>query len=89
MDGVGLFGKRSPVLATVAGRPLRCLVCGGPEFWHREVKLNSTGMELFDLGWANQSALGLLCATCGYVHEFTGKAVELWKRDGGYPSEQR
>src|SRR5438034_678796 len=76
MDGVGLFGKRSPVLATVAGRPLRCLVCGGPEFWHREVKLNSTGMELFDLGWANQSALGLLCATRGCATLVAGEYGE-------------
>jgi hypothetical protein len=53
-------------------------VCGGREFYDREVKLNSTGMELVGLAWANQSALGLLCASCGYVHEFVGDAVMLF-----------
>jgi hypothetical protein len=84
---MGIFSKRQPRLVTVHDRPLRCLVCGADEFWDREVKLNSTGLELFDLGWANRSALGLICATCGFVHEFLGDAVSLWKRDHGHPAE--
>jgi predicted nucleic-acid-binding Zn-ribbon protein len=83
---MGLFRKARPRLATVRGRALQCLVCGGGEFWDREVKLNSTGMEFLNLAWANRSALGLLCARCGYVHEFVGDAVKLWDRDGGYPA---
>jgi hypothetical protein len=58
-------------------------VCGGREFYDREVKLNSTGMELVGLAWANQSALGLLCASCGYVHEFVGDAVILLTAETG------
>ncbi len=83
---MGLFRKAVPRLATVHNRPLRCLVCGCGEFWDREVKLNSSGMEFLNLAWANQSALGLLCANCGYVHEFVGNAVQLWNRDRGYPT---
>jgi hypothetical protein len=83
---MGLLRKAVPRLATVNNRPLLCLVCGGGEFWDREVKLNSSGMEFLNLAWANQSALGLLCANCGYVHEFVGNAVQLWIRDGGYPT---
>jgi hypothetical protein len=86
--GMGIFRRRQPVLVTVHNRPLRCVVCGTGEFWDREVKLNSTGMELLDLGWANQSALGLLCANCGFVHQFVGDAVNLWKRDQGYPDQR-
>jgi hypothetical protein len=82
---MGLFRKQRPSLATVRGRALRCLVCGGGGFWSRTIKLNTSGMEFLDLGWANASALGLICAECGYVHEFAGKAVQLWKADGGYP----
>jgi hypothetical protein len=85
---VGIFGKRQPSLATVHGRPLLCIICGTGEFWHREVKLNSTGLELFDLGWANRSALGLICTDCGFVHEFVGDAVTLWKREHGYPEDE-
>ncbi len=74
---MGLFSQRRPKLARIHGRELHCLVCGGREFFDREVKLNSSGMEFFGLAWANRSALGLLCASCGYVHEFVGDAVIL------------
>jgi len=82
---MGLFRKAGPRLATVHNRPLLCLVCGGGEFWDREVKLNSSGMEFMGLAWANQSALGLLCATCGYVHEFVGDSVILLDSGDGEP----
>jgi len=78
---MGIFRKQAPRRATVLDQPLRCSICGFDEFWDREIKLNSTGMELLDLGWANQSALGLICARCGFVHEFVGDAVALWKVD--------
>jgi hypothetical protein len=80
---MGLFRDDTPHLATVLRRPLRCLVCDGPEFTGREVKINTSGMEFFDLGWANRSALGVVCVSCGFVHEFLGDSVEFW--DGGYP----
>ncbi|PKW17392.1 hypothetical protein [Saccharopolyspora spinosa] len=83
---MGLF-RSTPKLATVLGRAFRCLVCGCSEFWDREVKLNTSAAEFFDLAWANRSALGLICARCGYVHEFAGRdKPELWKLDKGYPA---
>jgi hypothetical protein len=75
---MGLF-KDKPVTATLGERPLACLVCGHDQFWDREVKLNTSGMEFFDLGWANKSALGLICTACGFVHEFAGDALQLWE----------
>ncbi|MFB9569881.1 hypothetical protein [Saccharopolyspora hordei] len=82
---MGLFDG-GPKLATVLGKAFRCLVCGGALFHRREVKLNSTGAELFNLAWANASATGLVCAECGYVHEFAGsRRPELWKQSRGYP----
>ncbi len=82
---MGLFRRDEPALATVLGRPQACLVCGGTLFWTREVKLNTTGMELLNLAWANQSATGLVCAACGYVAEFLADTVELWESEAGYP----
>lgn len=82
---MGLF-RSKPKLVTVRGRALCCLVCGGREFWSREVKLNSTGAEFLDLGWANRSATGVICDACGHVHSFVGNSVEFWKVDGGYPA---
>jgi hypothetical protein len=64
--------------------PFTCNVCQGQLFTAREIKLNTTGAELFDLGWANKSAHGLVCFRCGYVHTFLNK-IEYWKPEGGYP----
>jgi predicted nucleic-acid-binding Zn-ribbon protein len=75
-----------PSLVTVLGQPFNCPVCGGREFYDRRIKLNTGGAEFFDLGWANQSALGVTCVACGHIDEFVGDAVELWKVEGGYPS---
>ncbi|RKT86563.1 hypothetical protein SAMN05421805_106216 [Saccharopolyspora antimicrobica] len=82
---MGLFESK-PLLATVLGRAFRCLVCDHAWFRPREVKLNSTGAELFGLAWANASALGLVCDECGYVHEFAGRnRPQLWNEKQGYP----
>lgn len=76
---MSLFKKAQPVTATINDKPFTCLVCGSTGFWDREVKLNSTGAELLNAGWANQSVTGLICASCGYVHEFASDALQLWK----------
>jgi hypothetical protein len=80
MSGMGLFSGRSnhPNLVTIGDRRFHCMFCQGERFWYRSVKMNTTGMEFFDLGWANQSSHGLICAACGYVHEFMGDNVRLW-----------
>jgi hypothetical protein len=79
--------SRGPWLVTVGQgqHSFSCTVCRGNTFYAREIKLNTTGAELFNLGWANQSADGLVCDGCGYVHTFVSGSVELWKPDGGYP----
>ncbi|KAA5831930.1 hypothetical protein F1721_19130 [Saccharopolyspora hirsuta] len=83
---MGLFDAK-PKLATVLGKAFRCLGCGNAWFWSREVKLNTTGAELFNMAWANESATGLVCDECGYVHEFAGRnRPQLWKEKEGYPA---
>ena len=79
--------SRRPLLVTVGhGRhPFGCTVCQGQLFSLREIKLNTTGAEFFNFAWANESADGLVCQECGYVHTFVRGSVELWKADGGYP----
>jgi hypothetical protein len=73
----------APLAATVNGQVFRCLVCRGGLFSTRSVKLNTAGMEFFDLAWANKSSLGLICHNCGYLHEFLGDAVEVWDSETG------
>jgi hypothetical protein len=84
---MGLFSKSKPQTAvvTVHGRAFACLVCQGGEFVQRSVLLNTPGFELFDFAWANQSSLGVICVTCGYLHEFLGHAVHMYDSGGGYP----
>jgi len=70
-----------PVHAAIEERWLHCLVCGGDRFREREMKLNSTGMELFNFGWANESATALVCWRCGYVHTFANENIELYRAE--------
>jgi len=56
-----------------------CTVCQGRLFADREVKLNTSGAEFFGFGWANQSAKGLVCLRCGYVHLFMPGMVRTWE----------
>ena len=83
--GRGSLKRKAASLVTINRVPFRCQVCQSDFFFDREVKLNTTGAELFDFGWANQSATGLVCSRCGYVHLFLNNAIELWKAEGGYP----
>ncbi|MFB7935928.1 hypothetical protein [Streptomyces sp. NPDC056049] len=53
----------------------------GDVFREREVKLNSTGMEFFNLAWANESATGLICWSCGYVQLFVNGDISLYRAD--------
>jgi|HubBroStandDraft_6_1064221.scaffolds.fasta_scaffold21135_4 predicted nucleic-acid-binding Zn-ribbon protein len=71
--------KRKPVAAMVGDHPVRCLICGGEEFWDRSVQLNTSGLEFLGIEWANAAATGLICTECGYVHEFAGNAIQLYK----------
>ncbi|WP_042426821.1 hypothetical protein [Streptacidiphilus anmyonensis] len=68
-----------PVRAAIGDKWITCGFCGGDVFRDREVKLNSSGMELLNLGWANESATGLICWNCGYVQLFMNDDLDLYK----------
>jgi predicted nucleic-acid-binding Zn-ribbon protein len=69
------------VRAQVGDKEIRCLTCDGEVFREREVKLNSTGMELFNMAWANESATGLICRSCGFVQLFADGSPNLRRAD--------
>jgi hypothetical protein len=75
----GLGSSNEPYVVTIGDRRLACMFCRAERFWYREVKMNTSGMEFFDWGWANKSSHGLICQACGYVHEFMGDNVQLWR----------
>jgi predicted nucleic-acid-binding Zn-ribbon protein len=75
--------SRKPSLVTIGPdrRPFTCHVCRGEQFIDRDIQLNTSGMEFLGIEWANRSATGLICSTCGYVHMFVNDSIELWEPD--------
>ena len=67
------------VTARVLDQHFTCRICANATFAVRYIKLNTSGAEFFDFGWANKQSTGLICTRCGYIHEFLGDAVSLYK----------
>jgi predicted nucleic-acid-binding Zn-ribbon protein len=60
----------------VFDKPLVCQVCGNDRFLQREIKMQTTGLTFFDLDFLNESADGVVCNRCGYVHMFASRVHE-------------
>jgi uncharacterized protein len=54
----------------VEGLPVKCPHCGGEDFDAGTALLNSRGMTLLGLDWANREASLLICTTCSEVRWF-------------------
>ena len=59
----------------VAGKPVTCSHCGGTTFIEGQAQLNTAGMTLMGLDWANTSASTLVCCECGCVRWFLADVV--------------
>lgn len=70
---MGIFSKNETGPFEVLGKPLACLVCGHDEFDDRKAQLNTAMATLFNVDWANPSAVCLICKRCGYIHWFMPK----------------
>ncbi|THC52278.1 hypothetical protein [Streptomyces sp. A1499] len=70
-----------PVKAAIGAMWINCQVCGSERFRERDVKLNSFGMEFMKLAWADETATGLICWRCGYVHLFVNREIKLYRAD--------
>jgi len=55
---------------SVNGIQIKCQICENERLDKRKVQLNTTGMTLFGLDWANKNADVLTCRKCGYLHWF-------------------
>jgi len=69
---MGLFSKQSKEAETkmVNNRYLSCQYCNHNMFFTRKAQLNTAGMSLLDMDWANKSATCYVCEQCGYIHWF-------------------
>lgn len=72
---MGFFSNNEPFRPIINDKELACMFCGDHYFRSRQIKLNSTGMELLDLAWANKESTGLICEACGFVHEFVDTEI--------------
>ena len=70
---MGIFGKQQAEEVEVAGRRLKCEMCGHERFWRREAQLNTAVATFFNFDWANASAVCLVCDGCGYIYWFLPK----------------
>lgn len=70
-----------PVRAAWGEVWITCQFCEGDLFRVRNVLLNSSGMEFMKLAWADESATGLICWQCGYVHLFVNKDIKVYRAD--------
>ena len=64
------MGKYDAEKVVIAGRELVCPVCGNSFFYERSTQLNTAGMTLLGLDWANRDALNFYCSNCGYMFWF-------------------
>ncbi|MFZ5865931.1 MAG: hypothetical protein ACOYXY_08640 [Thermodesulfobacteriota bacterium] len=70
---MGRSSKPEAEAAEVAGRALKCLICGHDRFNKREALLNTASMTFFNLDWANASGMCMVCDNCGFIHWFLPK----------------
>ena len=60
----------------VSGIAVRCPHCGADEFIEGRAQLNTAGMTMMGLDWANRSAATLLCTGCGRIEWFLADPEE-------------
>jgi|GEM_PF-650217 len=59
--------KKEATTHSVKGHPLTCPICGNTTFWTRKTLMNTAGMTLAGIEWANKSAINYVCDQCGHI----------------------
>ena len=52
---------------SISGKKLVCPICQNNEFWTRETLMNTTGMTLAGIEWANRKATNYICNNCSHI----------------------
>jgi hypothetical protein len=61
----------------VKGKELRCLVCGHGEFAERATLMSEAGWVAWGMDFQGKDCRSLICAECGFIHEFVRRPVEV------------
>jgi hypothetical protein len=64
------MASKKPTAYEVAGKNLKCLVCGHDQFRRREGQLNTQLASFLNLDWTDKSAECVICDHCGHIHWF-------------------
>jgi predicted RNA-binding Zn-ribbon protein involved in translation (DUF1610 family) len=59
--------SKEPNSYKVNGINLVCPICGHNQFLARETLMNTPGMTIMGIEWANKAAQNYICDDCGYV----------------------
>lgn len=62
--------EKTSTVRYIDGHRLICPVCNQDKFWSRKTLMNTPGMTLFGIEWANKEADNFVCDSCGYVMWF-------------------
>jgi predicted nucleic-acid-binding Zn-ribbon protein len=68
--GKALVATVGPGQYAAGGHLVVCPQCGGETFEEGKAQLNTSGMSLLNLDWANRSATTLACSHCGRIQWF-------------------
>lgn len=64
---------KAPDKFTIKGREIVCTQCKNDQFVKSYAQLNTAGMTLLGLDFANKSAVTLTCTECGQILWFMEK----------------
>jgi ribosomal protein S27AE len=65
--------SKEPNYYEVNGKPLSCPICSNKRFLARETLMNTPGMTIMGIEWANKAAQNYICDNCGYILWFMNK----------------
>jgi hypothetical protein len=60
-----------------AGYDLKCPICNGETFYHREAQLNTRVLSFLDLDWVNPRGDCYICENCRHILWFFGEDERL------------
>jgi hypothetical protein len=64
------MANKEPCEYEIDDQPIQCDHCKHTKFLKGSAMLNTAGMTLLGLDWANRTATTLMCDHCGLIHWF-------------------
>lgn len=72
-----MWKKQEPQTFTIKEKTVQCQVCGHDKFHSRNTVLNQLWTAVLDLEAFSRETKSLICAECGYIHQFSKRESGL------------